>query len=104
MTDGDVSRFQIDILSVLASHGPLKGLDVKYRIEQLQRYDSVSQGRLYSNLNGLFDQGLVDKEPLNERSNHYEITGPGVTVLRQRYETIHAGLSELDPTTDEGES
>jgi len=105
MTDGDVTRFQTDILATLAEHGPLKGLDAKFWIEQFQRYDSVSQGRLYSNLNDLADQGLVDKESLNERSNHYQITGPGIDVLRRRYKTIHAGLSEiLDPAEIEGES
>jgi len=79
-----LTGFQRDILYTIIGQERPHGIDIK---EQLSEYyaGSVSNGRVYSNLDILVERGYVDKEPETERSNRYVLTEAGIeTVFTHR--------------------
>jgi PadR family transcriptional regulator PadR len=78
----DLTRFQLDMLSVLAD-GDAAGKSIERTLEE--QYDlSVPHGRVYSNLNTLVDMGLVEKHEndIDGRSHRYTLTERGTEVGR----------------------
>lgn len=63
----ELSAFQRAILTVLAEE-PQYGLKIKASLEAYYRAE-VNHGRLYPNLNTLFDGGYINNEPLDKRTN-----------------------------------
>ncbi|NUC74983.1 helix-turn-helix transcriptional regulator [Haloterrigena sp. SYSU A558-1] len=88
----NLTAFQRDLLFVIASIGPAKGLAVK---EELSDYYAaeINHGRLYPNLDTLVDSGYVEKGQMDKRTNSYELTPAGERVLesRRQWETERFG-------------
>jgi len=80
--DAELTRFQQDILRVLAKNGELHGLGIKETLEN-QQYDEVLHGRLYPNLDDLKDYGYIEKHALDNRTNGYSLTDEGKTLARR---------------------
>jgi DNA-binding PadR family transcriptional regulator len=55
------------------------GLEIKHPLEA--DHGEVNHGRLYPNLDGLADDGLVEKGELDKRTNSYELTDAGRDLL-----------------------
>ena len=90
-----LSGFQRDLLALLAKMESPKGLEIKGKLEQY--YDEeINHGRLYPNLDTLYEDGLVVKKSLDERSNAYELTSLGMTFLQERRSWEDALLGEND--------
>jgi len=78
----DLTAFQTHILVIL-SEEPQYGLAVKRALEDY--YDAeVNHGRLYPNLDDLVELGLVEKSPLDKRTNQYKLTAAGHDAVRDR--------------------
>lgn len=78
------SEFQYSILFVLAE-GSDYGLGIK---KALQDYygEEINHGRLYPNLNELFDDGYLRKSTIDSRTNEYELTERGLALALDRLE------------------
>ena len=71
----NLTAFQQNILTIL-SEEPMYGLAIKRELEAY--YDQeVNHGRLYPNLDDLVEMGLVEKSPLDKRTNQYELSEEG---------------------------
>ncbi|WP_226043338.1 helix-turn-helix transcriptional regulator [Natrinema sp. DC36] len=81
----NLTAFQRDLLFVIASVGPAKGLAVK---DELSDYyaKEINHGQLYPNLDTLVDRGLVEKGPMDRRTNSYELTPRAKQELESRRE------------------
>lgn len=93
-----LTAFQQDILLTLARLAPADersyGLAIKRRLED--RYDAeVNHGRLYPNLDQLVDADLVQKQQLDQRTNHYQLTDAGVAFLVSRRDELATALEAL---------
>ena len=76
----ELTAFQKNILTVLAEQ-PRYGLAIKRELEAY--YDEeVNHGRLYPNLDDLVDDGLVEKNALDKRTNEYGLTEAGFEAVR----------------------
>ena len=96
----DFTRFQLDLLAVLGGDGSAEGTDYGLAIKRtLEAYYGceVRHGRLYPNLDGLIDRGLVEKRAVDKRTNSYALTEAGRDLLRARidYLTDQAGLTTV---------
>lgn len=82
--DGDLSRFQLEILYVLAvKQGQSDyGLGLKRSLEGYYDED-INHGRLYPNLDTLVERGLVEKSELDKRTNEYALAADGKELLRR---------------------
>jgi DNA-binding PadR family transcriptional regulator len=79
----DLTGFQRDLLYVVARLGDPKGVAIKDELEQY--YDAtIDRGRLYPNLDTLVEEGLVDKERTDYRTNVYTLTPRGRDELEAR--------------------
>lgn len=79
----DLTGFQRDLLYVVARLGDPKGVEIKDELEQY--YDAtIDRGRLYPNLDTLVEEGLVDKERTDYRTNVYTLTPRGRNELEAR--------------------
>ena len=80
--DGDLTRFQLEILFQLSDVGATYGLGLK---RALQDYygEEVNHGRLYPNLDNLVEADLVEKSQLDKRTNQYELTSEGTELVRR---------------------
>lgn len=77
----ELTAFQKNILTVLAEQ-PRYGLAIKRELEAY--YDEeVNHGRLYPNLDDLVDDGLVEKNALDKRTNEYRLTEAGFEAVRE---------------------
>ncbi|QCS44303.1 helix-turn-helix transcriptional regulator [Natrinema versiforme] len=89
-TWGDLTGFQRDTLAAIArlkrDDETSYGLAIKRRLER--DYDGVNHGRLYTNLDDLVDDGLVEKSALDKRTNEYVLTDNGRALLIQRVERL----------------
>jgi hypothetical protein len=82
---GDVSAFQRDLLAAagqleqagetVTTSGMVEILDPHYSEE-------ITRGRLSRNLDDLDRRGMIDREPLDGRTNQYPLTDLGREVLR----------------------
>jgi DNA-binding PadR family transcriptional regulator len=91
----DLTGFQRDVLVAIGLEDldgaePPYGLGIKQRIEEDYR-EQINHGRLYPNLDELIEMGLVEKGELDKRTNSYELTEEGRSVL----EEIAANYNEV---------
>jgi len=95
----DTTRFRLDLLAVIAgyetgryrddrhSSEPPYGLAIKDTLEG--RYgEEVHHGRLYSNLDTLVEDGLVEKSQADRRTNYYSLTDDGWVFLHRRAQFV----------------
>ncbi|WP_094593228.1 PadR family transcriptional regulator [Halorubrum ezzemoulense] len=86
----DLLGFQRDLLLVAAEvdgEELPKGLTLKDRLQD--RYtDPINHGRLYTNLSDLEDEGLIESEEIDGRTNAYRVTEEGFRVLDERRDHI----------------
>lgn len=93
----DLTTFQTNLLAAIAGHergyyeSDTYGLSIKRALEDLYGGE-INNGRLYPNLNSLVDQGLVEKEPIDDRTNGYALTDAGQHILRERTQLLLASL------------
>ncbi len=83
-TARDLTAFQQNVLFVLAEEARY-GLAIKRELEDYYG-EEVNHGRLYPNLDGLIERGLVEKSELDKRTNEYALTDDGQTVLVDLFE------------------
>lgn len=81
----NMTAFQRDILYVIQSKDEPNGLDIKSELEEYYE-DDVNHGRLYPNLDGLADLGLIIKGTQDKRTNKYELSERGQQKLKTRLE------------------
>ena len=90
----DLLGFQRDLLLVAADvdgEELPKGLTLMSRLED--RYsDPINHGRLYTNLSDLEDEGLIETEEIDGRTNAYRITDRGRELLSEQRDTLDAAL------------
>ena len=79
----DLTKFQRDLLTVIAGLEKPNGLEIKAEMEDYY-VSEINHGRLYPNLDTLVDQGLLTKSKKDERTNAYEISEEGRTKLEDR--------------------
>lgn len=79
----DLSAFQRDLLLVINKLERPSGQAVK---EELEIYyeESVTTGRLYSNLDTLVEKDYLVKGAANRRTNYYELTEKATSALAKR--------------------
>lgn len=78
----DLTSFQRDLLFAVAGCDTPSGLDIKSELES-KTDDSILPGQLYPNLDDLHDAGLLEKEDQDGRTNQYELTDHGRSVLEE---------------------
>ena len=92
----DLLGFQRDLLLVAAEvdgEELPKGLTLMARLED--RYSgAINHGRLYSNLGDLEDEGLIETEQFDGRTNAYRITDRGRELLAGRRDVIDVALHD----------
>ena len=81
----ELTGFQRDLLYVIAAADQPSGQDVKSEIEGYYSAD-INHGRLYPNLDTLVDRNLVEKGQLDRRTNYYDITDEGTSMIEERRE------------------
>ena len=90
----DLLGFQRDLLRVAAEvdgEELPKGLTLMARLED--RYsDPINHGRLYTNLSALEDEGLIESEEFDGRTNAYRVTDRGRELLSQSRDSLDAAL------------
>jgi hypothetical protein len=90
----DLLGFQRDLLLVAAEvegEELPKGLTLKERLEA--RYSGpINHGRLYSNLGDLEDEGLIESEQFDGRTNAYRVTDRARELLAGHRDAIDAAL------------
>jgi len=90
----DLLGFQRDLLLVAAEvegEELPKGLTLMRRLED--RYTgAINHGRLYSNLGNLEDEGLIETEEFDGRTNAYRVTDRGRELLAGHRGSIDAAL------------
>jgi DNA-binding PadR family transcriptional regulator len=79
----ELTKFQRDLLIILAGLDEPNGLEVKAEMEDYYVAE-VNHGRLYPNLDTLVEQGLISKTKKDERTNSYELTEEGKTMIEDR--------------------
>ncbi|WP_114577185.1 PadR family transcriptional regulator [Saliphagus sp. LR7] len=78
-----VSAFQRDLLVVLAGFARPSGQTIKAELEEYYRTE-LNDSHLYSNLERLVDEGVVEKGELDGRTNFYALTAEGDDALGER--------------------
>jgi len=100
----DLTLFQIEALRAIATvSDPASGVEVHDQLESF--YGSgFPHSRLYSNLDDLVEQGLVQKGQINRRSNSYELTSAGVRFLEDRLDELSEAIDALhaEPAVADG--
>ncbi|WP_408960435.1 PadR family transcriptional regulator [Natrinema sp. 74] len=81
----DLTKFQRDLLYVIAGQDEPHGLAIKDELEKYYEKE-IHHGRLYPNLDEVVDKGLVKKGELDRRTNYYTITARGQRELEARRE------------------
>jgi DNA-binding PadR family transcriptional regulator len=89
----DLTGFQRDFLYCIAGNEEPYGLSIKHEIESYRDIE-VSTGRLYSNLNKFVDKRYVSKGSIDDRTNSYELSAEGETLLVERQEWEAGRLPE----------
>ncbi|MFC4549353.1 MULTISPECIES: PadR family transcriptional regulator [Halorussus] len=104
----DYTRFQIDLLTVIAGYetGQYQnnrhsgecphGLAIKDELDDRYQDTEIHHGRLYPNLDTLVNRGLVEKAEHDRRTNQYQLTNAGWKFLQQRAEWMVACLDGGD--------
>jgi DNA-binding PadR family transcriptional regulator len=81
----DLTRFQRDLLYVIAGLDEPHGLAIKDELESYYETE-IHHGRLYPNLDTLVDLGLVEKGKKDKRTNYYTLTRRGTREIEARQE------------------
>lgn len=92
----DLRTFQLAILYVLGESGPDYGLGLK-RSLQAHLDETVHTGRLYPNLDELFERGLIEKRVRDSRTNEYALSDRGRALVRRdarRRAAVADGLTD----------
>jgi DNA-binding PadR family transcriptional regulator len=89
----ELTGFQRDVLYCIAGSEEPYGLGIKAELEAYGDTE-VNHGRLYPNLDTLIDKGYVTKSKLDDRTNRYELTDAGRSVLAERREWEAEQLGE----------
>ena len=102
VSPNEFTTLRYDVLAVLAEESR-KGTAVKPVIDGIYQKDK-SLPQIYNALNWLADRGLVDIGKLDARTNLYEITDDGRSVIEQRITSLRhtAGEGETDANSQEG--
>jgi len=90
----DLLGFQRDLLLVAAEvegEELPKGLTLMDRL-QARYSDPINHGRLYTNLSDLEDEGLIESEEIDGRTNAYRVTDRGRELLAGHRDAIGAAL------------
>ncbi|MDR5657679.1 helix-turn-helix transcriptional regulator [Halodesulfurarchaeum sp. HSR-GB] len=81
----ELTGFQRDLIIIISGLDEPNGLEIKEETDDY--YESeINHGRLYPNLNTLIDEGLLNKEKADERTNKYELTKSGRQAIKERRE------------------
>ncbi|WP_135304748.1 PadR family transcriptional regulator [Haloarcula amylovorans] len=102
MTIHDLTGFQRDILQAIAAvdEEPY-GLALKDYLDE--RYgEPINHSRLYQNLDTLVDVDLVNRDPLDDRTNAYTLTDAGQHQLTRYAETLATLCPVSRPVADGG--
>jgi len=107
VTWSDLTGFKRDVLEAiqrLDNEGETTyGLAIKRELERV--YDEeVNHGRLYPNLDDLVEAGLVEKGELDKRTNSYDLTAEGKSMLEQRARLLADACGMEQPVADGGEN
>lgn len=79
----ELTGFQRDLLYVTAGLGTASGLTLKAELEE--EYETeIHHGRLYPNLDALVEEGLIEKESVDQRTNGYSVTPAGQAAIETR--------------------
>ncbi len=93
----ELTSFQRDILYCTAALDEPSGVEIR---RELEGYSSteVNHGRLYPNLNQLVDEGLLNKDQKDDRTNQYTLTplGKELIVERRQWEDDKLQATDLD--------
>ena len=86
----DLHAFERDLLFTVSAlerqlENPPKGLAIKAEIEADYETE-INNSRLYQNLDGLIDQGLLTKSKRDGRTNEYATTEEARDLLERRTE------------------
>lgn len=81
----DLTRFQRDMLYVIAGLDDPHGLAVKNELEEYYAKE-INHGQLYPNLDTLVDEGLVEKSRKDRRTNEYSLAHRGAREIEERTE------------------
>lgn len=85
-----LTGFQRDLLFVVASLNGTNPDGVRIKRELRENYDEeINHGRLYQNLRELVDEGLIEKRPVDGRTNAYR-----ASPAAREYLEAHAAWSE----------
>ena len=98
---GDVSAFQRDLLAAagrLEQAGETVTTSGMVEILEPHYSEEITRGRLSRNLDDLDRRGMIDREPLDGRTNEYPLTDLGREVVRTAM-TLTAPL--FDARSDE---
>jgi DNA-binding PadR family transcriptional regulator len=79
----ELTAIQRDLLFVVSGMSDSSGTAIKSELERTQDRDLV-KGRVYTNLNELADDDLIDKGSKNGRANEYSLTETGREAVRKR--------------------
>lgn len=79
----ELTKFKRDVLTVMAGLEKPNGLEIKAELDDYYN-TAINHGRLYPNLDSLVEEGFIEKSKEDERTNIYELTEHGNTVLEDR--------------------
>ena len=90
----ELTAIQRDLLFVVSGMDDSSGKAIKSELESTQDRDLLA-GRVYTNLNELVDENLIDKGSKNGRTNEYSLTEKGHEAVknRRRWEQRYAKQS-----------
>ncbi|MFD1644010.1 PadR family transcriptional regulator [Halohasta litorea] len=90
----ELTGFQRDLLYCIAGTDDPSGQEVRSELNQSSSVE-VNHGRLYPNLDDLVDQGLVEKQSKNKRTNLYRLTDQGRNLIADRRQWEDERLEQL---------
>lgn len=79
----ELTAIQRDLLFVVSGMSDSSGQAIKSELEKTQGRDLLA-GRVYTNLDDLVEQNLIDKGSKNGRTNEYALTAKGEKAVRDR--------------------
>lgn len=90
----DLTAFQRDLLVILTGMDAPYGLAIKAELEEYYSGD-INHGRLYPNLDKLVEEGLLEKGELDKRTNYYELTERGQSLVDERQAWVGDHLADV---------
>ena len=90
----ELTGFQRDLLYCIAGTDDPSGQEVRSELEQSSSIE-VNHGRLYPNLEDLVDEGLVEKQSKNNRTNLYRLTDQARELIVDRRQWEDERLEQL---------